>query len=697
MADLRIVDAPVLLQESITDDVKMPTGGLGNFSVRLGDILWYVITKEQLANKNYVDLSSKGVKDSLDEHIADKANPHQVTKAQVGLGNVDNTADVDKPVSDATKSAIITATTDMATKTYVNQKDNLKADKATTLSGYGIIDAYTKSEIDTNYAGVKTLYDKNVEAGAGANGWDDTLVAAGENLNQRQVNDGLDSIAQLAGIQNPRNGMRVYVKSYHAGLNKGGGTFIYDAGKANVNDGGLVLNGWVRQNYSVLKPEFWGADPHNQVDCSAAFNKMFIAAKGLSVELDGHYKFTSPIVVDYEDAGSLKIVGQGSGIHNTINGQQKTVLDFNSLPANSTALTFKRVRGLYLNGFHISHNTAFDDSSISMWITTLDMFDISDITIYNTNGADSTGIQFGKTDGHDCAFMGTVRNCDIRMSGGRATSIMPACTTINHINCYQQGGYFYSYKSQYCKYDNCASEGSPSFGYIAEDTKSLTYISCAGEANALGVFTVKRGCSNIEYISPYGAANKGFFGTLLLIDGRYGYNANIKVSNPVSLVNPYAQYDIYSDGVNGIVEVSNVYAPNLPHNIGGLDAWKQNCLIITGDNVVDSTFTPVLSGFIASTQPNATASYDRSGRNVQIAIRVTPTTSTTTNSATTITIPTFGGLNQDFGASIVGVDGTNYGNCIVSSSGVIQMPVISTAFTTTLVISLTLSTNHAFG
>ena len=26
MADLRIVDAPVLLQESITDDVKMPTG-----------------------------------------------------------------------------------------------------------------------------------------------------------------------------------------------------------------------------------------------------------------------------------------------------------------------------------------------------------------------------------------------------------------------------------------------------------------------------------------------------------------------------------------------------------------------------------------------------------------------------------------------------------------------------------------------
>ena len=163
MADLRIVDAPVLLQESITDDVKMPTGGLGNFSIRLGDIVWYVVTKEQLANENYVDLSSKSVKDSLDEHIADKANPHNVTKAQVGLGNVDNTADTDKPVSNATKSAIITATTDMATNEYVNQQDNLKADMATTLFGYGITDAYTKDETDnkisalsaTTYAGHK--------------------------------------------------------------------------------------------------------------------------------------------------------------------------------------------------------------------------------------------------------------------------------------------------------------------------------------------------------------------------------------------------------------------------------------------------------------------------------------------------------------------------------------------------------------
>lgn len=48
-------------------------------------------------------------------HKASSENPHGVTKAQVGLGNVDNTSDANKPVSIATQAAL-----------------NLKADKTTT-------------------------------------------------------------------------------------------------------------------------------------------------------------------------------------------------------------------------------------------------------------------------------------------------------------------------------------------------------------------------------------------------------------------------------------------------------------------------------------------------------------------------------------------------------------------------------------
>ena len=59
------------------------------------------IDAEALARGN----ADTALNTKIDNHIADKANPHQVTKAQVGLGNVDNTADIDKPISTAVSAA----------------------------------------------------------------------------------------------------------------------------------------------------------------------------------------------------------------------------------------------------------------------------------------------------------------------------------------------------------------------------------------------------------------------------------------------------------------------------------------------------------------------------------------------------------------------------------------------------------------
>lgn len=42
----------------------------------------------------------------IDAHEADLNNPHSVTKIQIGLGNCDNTADLDKPISIATQAAL---------------------------------------------------------------------------------------------------------------------------------------------------------------------------------------------------------------------------------------------------------------------------------------------------------------------------------------------------------------------------------------------------------------------------------------------------------------------------------------------------------------------------------------------------------------------------------------------------------------
>jgi len=41
----------------------------------------------------------------LQEHTNSRNNPHAVTKSQVGLGNVDNTSDANKPISTATQAA----------------------------------------------------------------------------------------------------------------------------------------------------------------------------------------------------------------------------------------------------------------------------------------------------------------------------------------------------------------------------------------------------------------------------------------------------------------------------------------------------------------------------------------------------------------------------------------------------------------
>lgn len=51
-------------------------------------------------------VAPKAERADLDAHVADFSNPHQVTAAQVGLGNVDNTSDADKPISNATQAAL---------------------------------------------------------------------------------------------------------------------------------------------------------------------------------------------------------------------------------------------------------------------------------------------------------------------------------------------------------------------------------------------------------------------------------------------------------------------------------------------------------------------------------------------------------------------------------------------------------------
>lgn len=82
------------------------------FKYNAGDSSWayeYTLNNSSFTSAQWGAINSgitAGDKSAYDDHLADTGNPHSVTAAQVGLGNVDNTADIDKPISTATQAAL---------------------------------------------------------------------------------------------------------------------------------------------------------------------------------------------------------------------------------------------------------------------------------------------------------------------------------------------------------------------------------------------------------------------------------------------------------------------------------------------------------------------------------------------------------------------------------------------------------------
>ena len=89
--------ADTTLQNNITKEVNDRKGEITRIEGLISD---------EAATRAQADTT---VNAKVDSHIGNKSNPHAVTKAQVGLGNVNNTSDADKPVSTAQATAIADA------------------------------------------------------------------------------------------------------------------------------------------------------------------------------------------------------------------------------------------------------------------------------------------------------------------------------------------------------------------------------------------------------------------------------------------------------------------------------------------------------------------------------------------------------------------------------------------------------------
>lgn len=107
---------------------KLNSGLNGDITNALNEAKAYTDAAKTALEKLIQD-SDKVIKESLDAHIGNKSNPHNVTRAQVGLGNVQNLAPADMPVSTAQAAAIADAKaagtkaqTDL--NTHANRRDN---------------------------------------------------------------------------------------------------------------------------------------------------------------------------------------------------------------------------------------------------------------------------------------------------------------------------------------------------------------------------------------------------------------------------------------------------------------------------------------------------------------------------------------------------------------------------------------------
>lgn len=85
-------------------EIRQETQEFANTRGRVANVLDDL--NETKANKSDVAQSLIDQNQNLQNHINDHSNPHQVTKSQIELGNVDNTSDLDKPVSTAVQQTI---------------------------------------------------------------------------------------------------------------------------------------------------------------------------------------------------------------------------------------------------------------------------------------------------------------------------------------------------------------------------------------------------------------------------------------------------------------------------------------------------------------------------------------------------------------------------------------------------------------
>ena len=141
-----------------------------------------------------------------DTHIARVDNPHGVTKTQVGLGNVDNTSDANKPISTATQTALdgkqATLVSGTNIKTVAGQSVVGSGNVAISKSDVGLgnvpnVDVYSKTEVQTVLPKVGLDTTNVTTPGVGQLAWNGTEDTVDIGLNGAVLQVGQETLIRV--------------------------------------------------------------------------------------------------------------------------------------------------------------------------------------------------------------------------------------------------------------------------------------------------------------------------------------------------------------------------------------------------------------------------------------------------------------------------------------------------------------------
>lgn len=295
-------------------------------------------------------------------------------------------------------------------------------------------------------------------------------------------------------------GRTIYVKSYHAGLSMGGGIFTYSSSKALQNDGGVILNGWVRINYDYITPLMFGAKGDANYDDRPAFQSFVYylhSQKGGVLIIPRppvEYRWKS---YDATDSACLVIPAPTSGIYIDpicIYGLGNLIqikVDLGSGVTIDSSILLKG-GGLYKKIENISVWGGKDkDTKNCNYVLRGDTAAYPNLTIrdcqFYVANEDCLKIQTYVSVFDKVQTAYSKRGIVVDGGGNPQTSVtLNSCYPLNHTH----NGYYF-FQTTYCTFNSCAADhiindtgdGYEAYPYYIDIARGVTFNGCGAESS----------------------------------------------------------------------------------------------------------------------------------------------------------------------------------------------------------------------